>query len=313
MQFLRSLRTSMRPLGVEYALYAYGAAKGQAKIRPHRASMSAGWRSLDLLREKRLIFSISAGRTGSEYLTRLLQALPDTVAFHEPEPAFQRVLRATQRRPEAAREFLLRYKLPWLARHAEGTIAETSHLVGKGFLEPMVELGLRPAFIVLRREPRSVALSYLARYTVPGRTRYGWQFLLEPDDPGVFPLPRWRAFSDYQLCFWYALEMERRAVLYGDYLQTRGLLYADVTARELNDPDVFLAMLESLGCRLASPQSCDIISAHATISGKVHNANPRQNQQARPLEQDEAPVWSALRDHDAQAYAAICSRWEMSV
>ena len=74
----------------------------------------------------------------------------------------------------------------------------------------MLGLGLLPSLILLRREPRLIALSNLERYAIPARTRLGLEWLLQPNDPDVLQLPAWRRMSDYQLCFWYALEMERR-------------------------------------------------------------------------------------------------------
>ena len=43
------------------------------------------------------------------------------------------------------------------------------------------------------------------------------------------------------------LEIERRQERYQQYLTRKGLIFVDVTARELHDFDVFLEMLSSLG------------------------------------------------------------------
>src|SRR5262245_40828329 len=63
------------------------------------------------LRDRTLVFTVTAGRTGTTYLTHLLALCPDTTSAHEPEPSFVPVLRLAQRDPALARRFLLEYKL----------------------------------------------------------------------------------------------------------------------------------------------------------------------------------------------------------
>ena len=71
---------------------------------------------------------------------------------------------------------------------------------------------------------------------MPGRGKLGLKYLLHPDDPGVLPLRGWHGLSDYQLCFWYALEIERRQEAYAARLVQAGGRSEDVTAEELPDP-----------------------------------------------------------------------------
>lgn len=162
---------------------------------------------------RRLVFTVTTGRAGTRHLAFCLGLFRDVEARHEPPPKFSDVLRTALEEPEAAREFWARQKLPRIARGRRPIYAETSHLVCKGFLESLIELGHRPDLIHVHRDPRSVALSLWRLDTVPGRTRRGIKYYLGPRDPGVLPL-RWtsrRPPHDYQLCFWYCLEIERRA------------------------------------------------------------------------------------------------------
>lgn len=164
-------------------------------------------------RDRRLVFTISTGRAGTRHLAFCLGLFRDVEARHEPHPKFSDVLRRALEEPGAAREFWTDRKLPRIARGRLPIYAETSHVVCKGFLESLLELGHRPHLIHVHRDPRSVALSLWRLDTVPGRTRRGIKYYLGPRDPGVLPL-RWRAPRpphDYQLCFWYCLEIERRA------------------------------------------------------------------------------------------------------
>src|SRR5262249_10400743 len=150
---------------------------------------------------------------------------------------FEHYLRRVQRNPAAASEFLLEHKLPAICRYPTKNYAELSNVFCKGFLEPMLQLGLIPSLVMLRRQPRLVALSLMERYSIPERTVYGFEFLLGPRDPGTLPLPGWRRMSDYQLTFWYALEIERRQQTYGRLLASLGGKLFDVTADELHDPE----------------------------------------------------------------------------
>lgn len=298
---LQETRRKLRPLGVEYVLYAYGRFKGRQKLRRLRPRLMPPDKALERLRHKQLVFSLSAGRTGSEYLTRLLALLPDTASFHEPEPAFQRIMRPALRDPAMARDFLTRYKLPALANAPQTTIVETSHLFGKGFVEPLLDLGFTPSVVNLHREARAVALSYLTRYTVPGRTRYGWGFLLQPDDPGVLPIARWRDLSDYQLCFWYALETERRIRFYSEMLRDKGALVIDTSARALNDPEEFLRVADSLKPGMDDTQRGVMLASHAALSGKRHNANPQVLNQCIDFDAEEAMVQERIAKADPHA------------
>ncbi len=164
-------------------------------------------------RGKRLIFTVTTGRSGTTHLAFCLRLFARVDARHEPRPKFSDAFRTILARPEAAAEFWLERKLPRIARSRKPIYAETSHAACKGFLEPLFELGYRPDLIHLVRNPRDVAASLLRLGTVPGRSYRGVKYYLGPDDPGVLHLavPEQREPPDYQLCYWYCLEIERRA------------------------------------------------------------------------------------------------------
>lgn len=249
---------------------------------------------LAAVRQKHLVFTVTAGRTGTTYVTRLGELLPDTVSLHEPQPSYVHFLRQVQHRPQLAYHFLLEYKLPFIAAAPASRYLETSHLFGKGFLEPLLELGLRPSVLLLRREPRAIARSLLTRRTVPGRGKLGYKYLLHPGDPGVLPLPGWRARSDYQLCFWYALEMERRQRVYGDLLRSAGCALVDATAEELHDPQRFLDAVGTLGLLDAQLDREALLQRHAEVSGRLYNYNRRPPAVVAAPDLAEEAVWSAV-------------------
>ncbi|MBI5451554.1 MAG: hypothetical protein HY940_09390 [Gammaproteobacteria bacterium] len=259
--------------------------------------------------EKSLIFTVTSGRSGSAYLSQLLGSLPGVHSEHEPEPNFVHAMRRAQQNPAVALAFLRDHKLPAISRVTEPVYAESSHLTCKGFIEPMIQLGLRPGLIFLRRPPREVAWSLLERNTIPGRTTWGWSYLLEPRDPNVLPLLGWETLSDYQLCFWYALEIERRCIRYTALAGELGLPNADVTNMELNDWEFFSRMLKNLGLA----ETDQVRAAHADISAKVHNVNPKRIQM--PIEQlavAEQQVWNLVASFEPLLQQGIKRRYGRS-
>lgn len=245
------------------------------------------------VRAKTLVIAVTAGRTGTTFLTHLLGLCADTTSTHEPEPSFVPVLRLAQRDPAIARRFLLEYKLPFIAVQPTRRYVETAHLWCKGFIEPLLALGVAPSAVALRRAPRRIALSLLARRTVPGRGRLGLKYLVHPGDPGVLALPRWAGYSDYQLCFWYALEIERRIAAYRPLIEGAGGRWVDVTAEELNDPERFLATVAALDLLDPGADLAALRAGHAALAAVTHNPNTGSVSVA-DLDGQEEAVWQAV-------------------
>lgn len=255
--------------------------------------------------DKRLIFTVTSGRSGTAYLTELFKIIPDVASFHEPEPSYAQVLRRIQSDPYISYPFLLQNKLPEILKSQEGIYVETSHLLCKGFIEPLLRMNLRPSLIFLRRNPRDVAWSFMERLTIPGRTTNGIQHLLDPRDMNVMPFHNWQAASNYQLCFWYALEMERRYIHYAHMARQFGLAMFDTTSHELNDFNTFREMLRVLGIK----PPANVEKAHKDVSAQRFNPNKAYHDIDESLPEQEEAVWDAaehfvpgLRDIVAARY-----------
>jgi hypothetical protein len=198
------------------------------------------------LQGKRLVFTVTTGRSGTAYLSHMLSLVPGTSSHHEPMPCFSDVMRDVQGNPRLADRFWVDRKLPAILQTNARIYAETSHVFCKGFLEPLLCLGIVPDLILLKRAHRRVALSLCRLDTVPGRSELGLRWLLSPDDPGVLPLPRWQDLSDYQLCYWYCLEIERRAGIYADLLRERGARVVTTSIAALKTASGFRTLLRQL-------------------------------------------------------------------
>jgi len=188
---------------------------------------------VDQVRRKRLIFTVTSGRSGTAFLSSIFGYVRKVHSFHEPSPEFVKVLRRVQREPDLARRFLLEEKLPAIAKDNARIYVETSHLACKGFLEPLLEMNVIPDLIIHRRPPRDVSLSLYRMGTIPGRTEKAFRFYLSPDDPDVLYLDNWPELHDYQLCYWYCLEMERRAKKYSQMFREHGARIAETTLQGL--------------------------------------------------------------------------------
>jgi hypothetical protein len=183
-----------------------------------------------------LTFTVTSGRSGTKLLTVLLQESLGMAADHEPHPRANFELRSTIANPEHGMAWLINEKLPYIATNiSQNHYAETSHIYCKGFIELFEALGLNTRYIILRRDPRSVARSLYQMKCVPERTEAGRLVLIGPSDPKVLSLPDWQSYSDYQLCYWYAREIERRQNYYAGHFAEEGIPFHDLRMEDLLD------------------------------------------------------------------------------
>ena len=250
---------------------------------------------------RRLIFTVTSGRSGTALLAKLLSRVPGVVALHEPEPRFNFKLRETIADPRRAIPFLLEEKLPAIAKLNGETYVETSHLICKGFIEPLLALGLKPEFVILRRDPVQVARSLFQMNVIPGRTFDGLLVLLQPSDKGVLPLISWEAMSDYQLCFWYALEIERRQLHYEDLFARCGIMFYSVSMNDLTDRgqfgQVLARMFPQKGLRIEEAEFTEIISVNQNPKEKAAPGRPLRLLPEMPQD-EEAEVYELIRFYE---------------
>lgn len=199
--------------------------------------------------EKQLVFCVTNGRSGSKTLARLFGCLAQLQAGHETAPSFHLVMRWAQHHATLAESFWLFKKLPAIAASSKPVYLETSHLFAKGFLEPLLELGGRPKLIFLSRDLRASATSMLKLNDIPGRTRRAMKWYLTPADAlcAGLALEKAATMSDYQLCYWHALETRARQQHYAQLAGELGLTTAAADISDLNSIDGFEAMCDALG------------------------------------------------------------------
>jgi hypothetical protein len=235
--------------------------------------------ALETVRGKRTLFTVTTGRSGTEYLARALACFRNVAAEHEPKPTFGSAFRTVVAAPDTAREFWLEHKLPRIARVRAPIYAETSHLVCKGFLEAAVELELAMTWVHLVRAPREVATSLWRLATIPGRTYAGVKYYLSPWDPGVrLALDRVAAdaLDDYQLCYWYCLEIEARADEYARRFAQRGVRIERVELASLRSVEGVLELGERL--ELGPLSALGRVQLAALVGKRVNEKSDRKRE-----------------------------------
>jgi hypothetical protein len=200
------------------------------------------------LSTKELYFVVTTGRSGTAFLAKYISQLGHPCSLHEPTPQFHTVMRKALYQPEVARDFWETKKAPAILNTRGHSYVETSHLVCKGFLEPLFKENIFPNLILLKRNNRDVAKSLYYLNTIPGRTKAGLEYYLKPDDPGILlPLSDWSNLTDYQLCYWYTLEIEQRQRFYADFVQANGARVLQVDFNYLMSGKLYEELVHFLG------------------------------------------------------------------
>ncbi|XCN73759.1 MAG: hypothetical protein Q3M24_03105 [Candidatus Electrothrix aestuarii] len=256
------------------------------------------------IREKKIIFTVTTGRSGTAYLASIFGFAQGVVAEHEPAPEFAEVMRAVQRDPKLARSFLLEKKLPAILEKPGNIYVETSHLSCKGFLMPLLELGVVPDLIIHRRAPRAVALSLLCMGTIPSRSDKGLRFYLSPDDPGVLQINNWQQLTDYQLCYWYCLEIERRACEYSRVFQEQGARVTETTLDSLKSFSGLKTCFADLGLKMKFPSWLTRLRFLRSSKVKVNESKETKKKIALPEDLDglEQQVHARLDGEAAESW-----------
>ncbi len=219
--------------------------------------------------DKRLIFTLSPGRCGTRYLSEMLRTIPGIAVEHEPKPGFEDAARLAQFVPEAARRFWLEHKLPAIERYEEPVYFEASHTFIGGFADTLLDLGIVADIVTLTRPHREVALSRWRRGSIPGRTERGCQYTIHPNARGVLlPLPNWRKLTDYQLCYWFCLEVEAESDCYAQRYGEAGATVHRTTLEKITTEDGFLTLVDIMG--LPAPD----MAVYRAMAGRKVNATP---------------------------------------
>jgi hypothetical protein len=197
---------------------------------------------------KEIIITVTTGRSGTKFLSRILSFINDIKSEHEADPAFHEVFRQYEDNNLDFEQFWRDKKIPYINQLPERLYSDVSHVGCKGFIEPLLKMGLRPKFIFLKRKNRDVAISLFKLKTIPLRTEAGLKYLNSPLDKNVLRvIGGVDDLTDYQLCYWYTLEIDRRIDKYKRIASEKSLEFISIDFNELvNNPFVLYKIQREL-------------------------------------------------------------------
>ncbi len=208
----------------------------------------------------KLIFTLSAGRTGTAFLAELLaRNLPEAEVHHErigydtfgvDTPDLSHLALFNSRGNIQKVQRFWKKKFGRILNSHVDVYAETSHVLMKaGLVENAVNLcrGHELHFIRLRRALVPTLLSYERRGDFLNKSSQ-WIWYLDDDYPRLFIKPdKFRRFGLHGLRLWYLMEVEFRAAYYKErYQGVPGVYFHKADIDELNDVNKAAAILSAL-------------------------------------------------------------------
>jgi len=208
----------------------------------------------------KLIFTLSAGRTGTAFLAELLAGnLPDAEVYHErigfeafgvDAPDLSHLTLFNSRGNIRKVRRFWDQKLDRILKGSTEFYAETSHVLMKaGLVENAVRRckGHELHFVRLRRAQIPTLLSYERRGDFLNKSSQ-WLWYLDHDYPRTFINTKaFRQFGLHGLRLWYLVEIEFRAVYYQErYKHSPGVHFHEADIDELNEPIKAAELLSAL-------------------------------------------------------------------
>jgi hypothetical protein len=201
-------------------------------------------------------------------------AVEGAACFHEPHPIMLSDYPRGEgvNREEHFRRLFLTLKRIYIQRAAAGHryYVETNHQFIKNFAAPAIEyFGAKIRIIHLKRDPVSVASSFWAIDSVPGRMSRGHYFMLDPDDSSnLIRIPEVSKGTgefahDFYKCLWYCYETEARVRAIRERYPS--VVWADIWTEELEDTTKLEAMFDRLGVEVVRDRLKGAASIHANL------------------------------------------------
>jgi len=226
----------------------------------------------------RLLFCISSGRSGTNYLADLLDTSEEAVAFHEAEPTMTgKFLQMINEAPYADSVKERSVKVEAIRKvldempEGKSVYCEANHMFIKTFFDVVMENFDNVEVIVLRRDLPLVLSSFLKlRYFSEGNDIWqDWFSSPNAVTAAAKSIGSDEALDRCDLSIAYLMDIEARALRFQrDYPETK---IHHVRVEELNDYDNVLQLFSDL----------DITPTYATKEtvGRVSNAKPDRKKQ----------------------------------
>ncbi|MCX2780127.1 hypothetical protein [Microbulbifer thermotolerans] len=219
---------------------------------------------------KNLIFTVTHGRTGTTFLTEVFKIFDDIRSLHEPEPNYANLFPTVKQTPEKAIAFL-QSKIAIINEYPEKHYVETSNVFGKGFLIPLLRLGVMPGLLFLNRNFRKTASSLYERGSTPMRTQMGRHYSADPRFPGTLPIYEPENLTDYQLCYWGVLDAYARQIQAENIYKNENGKFYWVTTNDFHNFDKLMEIGDYFGLSLTDKKQAQ--ERHKKIISLHHNPN----------------------------------------
>jgi len=223
----------------------------------------------------RLLFCISSGRSGTNYLADLLGAAEEVLAFHEAEPTMTgKFLRMINEAPYADSVNERRIKVEAIRKiidempEGKSVYCETNHMFIKTFFDVVVENFDNVEVIVLRRDLSLVLASFLQMcyFSEVNDVWPDWFSSPNAVTAAVKPIGPDAALDRCDRSIAYLMDIEARALRFQrDYPE---VTIHNVRVEELNDYDNVLRFFQDLRIT-PSPATKEIV-------GTVTNVRPNR-------------------------------------
>lgn len=212
---------------------------------------------LDALSRKTIVFVHSTGRCGTGTLSKIVEMCPDTTSIHEDRRHKLGDVRVrTRGNPEALYHWLINSKLPDIANDPNPVYFTSSHLIGKVLFEQLVRLGVEFNTIFLHRDPREVCVSMYYLDDIPGVTKTGNMWYMDPvEDECVIPLTLEEVedAKKFELCFWYTQEMLERSRIWSEIFSTKPAYHTvHLNFRQLKNYNAITHTLTQVGIPIST-------------------------------------------------------------
>lgn len=200
-------------------------------------------------KNRKYLFSLTQGRTGTHYLTKLFSSnFPEAEVHHEilgwdrfgvdtPDISHMTIFNS-QGNTQKIQDFW-KQKLDRIIRTEAMFYAETSHVLMKaGLVENISSLLLSGEvhFVCLTRDIVKTIVSYLKGSHFDNRGMW-WMWYLDPEYPKkILSFTPFRQFGTEGVCLWYIYEIQARIDYYKLlFKDIRGVFFHDVRLEDLNN------------------------------------------------------------------------------
>ena len=175
--------------------------------------------SIDDVKDRRLVFSINSGRSGSQYLAELLATGKKVRCFHEPHPNMSGVhLDLVTKAPYADSKQERRVKCVGIAHRlrtmAPGKVyAETNHMFIKTFFDVILAEYRAVEVIILRRDLVKVLKSFVDMGYFSEASPVSWKWMVRADaaTSALKPVAPFDEMDPCDRSIAYLLDIEARA------------------------------------------------------------------------------------------------------